>query len=190
MNKITLAEAVKLKSVLAKRIRELEEEMDRVAFVSIEKGTEIPKQSRTLAEVEKEIEEVRKDFRLLDKLVYRANIDNEIVFNNETLTIVEAIELATQLRAKARKLKEFGSASKEESTYSYNETLTMVRVATFDPEAYRIKGLEAERHANRLSNLSMRKIIQLNWTLTAKSTFKPWRGETPLQGIEGEPFTI
>jgi hypothetical protein len=171
VNKITLAEAVKLKSVLAKRIRELEEEMDRVAFVTIEKGTELPKQSRTLAEVEQEIKEVRKDFRLLDKLVYRANIDNEIVFNNESLTIVEAIELATQLRAQARKLKEFGSSSKEESAYSYSETMIMVRAATFDPEAYRVKGLEAERHANRLSNLINAKNYAIELDFDSKKYF-------------------
>ncbi|WP_079508743.1 hypothetical protein [Mesobacillus jeotgali] len=153
MNKITLAEAVKLKSVLAKRIRELEEEMDRVAFVTIEKGSDIPKQTRTLTDVELEMEEVRNDFRLLDKLVYRANIDNEIHFNNETITIVEAIELATQLRAQARKMKELAAASKEESAYSYSETIIMVRAATYDPEVYRLKALEAERHANKLSNL-------------------------------------
>ncbi len=35
MSKISLAEAVKLKSVLPKRIHELEEEMDRVALVPL-----------------------------------------------------------------------------------------------------------------------------------------------------------
>lgn len=153
MNKLSLAEAVKLKSVLSKRIHELEDEMDRAAFVTIEKGSELPKQTRTLADVEKEMDEVRKDFRLLDKLMYKANIENEIVFNNETLTIVESIELATQLRAKARKYKEYGSVSKEDNAYPFNETMIMVRYATFEPEAYRLKGLDAERQANRLSNL-------------------------------------
>ncbi|MBA9039969.1 hypothetical protein HNP21_003076 [Bacillus aryabhattai] len=35
MSKISLVEAVKLKSVLSKRIHELEEEMDRVALVPL-----------------------------------------------------------------------------------------------------------------------------------------------------------
>ena len=35
MSKISLAEAVKLKSVLSKRIHELEEEMDRLALVPL-----------------------------------------------------------------------------------------------------------------------------------------------------------
>ena len=39
MSNITLAEAVKLKSVLTKRIHELEDEMRRVAFTTVEKGS-------------------------------------------------------------------------------------------------------------------------------------------------------
>lgn len=73
LSKISLAEAVQLNSVLSKRIHEMEEEMDRVAFVEIEKGGKLPKQIRTLANVEYEMEEIRKDFRLLDKLMYQAN---------------------------------------------------------------------------------------------------------------------
>ena len=44
--------------------------------------------------------------------MYEANIRNEVNFNGENITIVEAIELATQLRAKARKCKEFGVSKK------------------------------------------------------------------------------
>jgi len=153
MSKISLAEAVKLKSLLSKRIHELEEEMDRVAFIEIEKGSKVPKQVRTILDVEQELEEVRKDFRLLDKLMYQANIKYEIAFNDESLTIVEAIELATQLRAKVRKYKEYGSAQKEEYSYSYGEGVSLIKVAMFEPETYRLKGLEIERQANRLSNL-------------------------------------
>ncbi|MQR94670.1 hypothetical protein [Fictibacillus phosphorivorans] len=152
MPKISLAEAVKLKSVLSKRIHELEDEMDRVAFVEIEKGDQVPKQVRTLLKVEQDIEEVRKDFRLLDKLMYQANSQHEVVFNDESLAIVEAIELATQLRAKSKKYKEFGASSKEEP-YLFGENANLMRIATFEPEDYRIKGIETERQANRLSNL-------------------------------------
>jgi hypothetical protein len=153
MGKISLAEAVKLKSVLSKRIQELEEEMDRAAFAEIEKGSPLPAQVRSLLHVEQDMEDVRKDFRLLDKLMYKANVENDIVFNNESFTIVEAIELATQLRAKARKYKEYGAASKEDHPYPFGEMSAIVKVALFDPETYRLKGLECERQANRLSNL-------------------------------------
>ncbi|WP_019240316.1 MULTISPECIES: hypothetical protein [Bacillus] len=153
MIKLSLAEAVKLKSVLNKKIHEYEFEMDRVGFIEIEKGEKMPKQSRTLHDVENELEEVRKDFRLLDKLMYKANIENEIVFNGQAMPIVEAIELATQLRAQARKCKELGEATKEEYPYSYTDNFTIVKMATFDPEVYRLKAIELDRQANRLSNL-------------------------------------
>lgn len=152
MSNLSLAEAVKLKSILAKRIHELEEEMDRVAFVEIEKGSKKPKQARTLSQVEEEIDDIRKDFRLLDKLMYQANYKNKVSFDGEELTIVEAIELATQLRAKARKFKQFGSSAKEELQFGYGEGVPVIRKAMFDPEEYRIKAVEQERLANRLSN--------------------------------------
>lgn len=153
MNKLSLAEAVKLKSVLNKRIHEYEEEINRVGFIEVEKGSKITKQTRTLHDVEKELADVRKDFRLLDRLMYKANIENTIPFNNEEMPIVEAIELATQLRAQARKCKELGESTKEEYPYAYTENFTIIRVATFDPEEYRLKAIELERLANRLSNM-------------------------------------
>ncbi|RAS75844.1 hypothetical protein [Priestia endophytica] len=151
MATISLAEAVKLKSVLSSRIHELEEEMDRVAFVEIEKDQKPPKQSRTLEHVENDVEEVRRDLRLLDRLMYEANVQNEVMFDETPLTIVEAIELATQLRAKARKYKTYASSSIEEYQY-YGDGVQIVKLAMFDPEEYRLKALEAEKRANRLSN--------------------------------------
>lgn len=171
MAKISLAEAVKLKSILNKRIQELEGEMDRVAFAEIEKGAKPPKLPRTLLEVEKDMEAVRKDMRTLDKLVYAANIENTVAFNDEELPIVEAIELATQLRAKARKYKEYGAAQKETYPYSYGENITIVRVALFEPEEYRTKGLEADRQANRLSNLINAKNYSIELDFDAEKYF-------------------
>ncbi|AZB41814.1 hypothetical protein CEF21_05570 [Bacillus sp. FJAT-42376] len=152
MANISLAEAVKLKSVLSKRIHELEEEMDRVAYQEVEKGSKVPKQARTLKDAEADLDEIRKDFRTLDRLMYEANIGNTVEFGGESFPIVEAIELATQLRAKARKYKEYGSAQKEEYPYAYSENNSIIRLAMFEPEEYRLKAIEMDRQANRLSN--------------------------------------
>ena len=152
MGKITLAEAVKLKSILKNRIHELEDEMRRVAFTTVEKGNTPEKGLRTLEIVETELDEVRLDSRVLDRLMYRANIDNEIEFQGHQLAIVEAIELATQLRAKARFYKELSMAQKEEIQYGYSESTIVYRVALFDPEEYRVKSLQAEKDAHKLSN--------------------------------------
>ena len=153
MANITLAEAVKLKSVLTKRIHELEDEMRRVAFTTIEKGNTPEQGPRTLVNVENELDEVRLDSRVLDRLMYRANIDHTIDFQGQQLPIVEAIELATQLRAKSRFYKELSTAEKEEIQYGYSESTTIYRVALFDPEDYRIKSLQLEKDAHKLSNL-------------------------------------
>ncbi len=153
MSHITLAEAVKLKSILAKRIHELEDEMRRIAFTTVEKG-ETPKIGpRSVATVDTELDDVRSDSRTLDRLVYRANIDNDIEFQGQKLAIVEAIELAIQLRAKARFYKELSTAEKEEIQYGYAENTTVYRVALFNPEEYRTKSLQAEKDAHKLSNL-------------------------------------
>lgn len=153
MGNISLAEAVKLKSILTKRVHELEDEMRRVAFTTVEKGSTPEKKQRTLEIVDLELEEVRLDNRVLDRLMYRANIDNEIEFEGQQLAIVEAIELATQLRAKARFYKELSTAEKEEIQYGYSENTMMYRIALFNPEEYRVKALQAEKDAHRLSNL-------------------------------------
>ena len=115
MANITLAEAVKLKSILTKRIHELEDEMRRAAFTTVEKGNEPVQGPRTLQVVETELDEVRTDSRVLDRLMYRANIDHNIDFQGQPLAIVEAIELATQLRAKARFYKELSMSKKKKS---------------------------------------------------------------------------
>lgn len=153
MNKISLAEAVKLKSILKSKIHELEDEMRRVAFTTIEKGSTPEKSSRTLEIVETDLENVRYDSRILDRLMYRANIDNEVEFKNEQLALIEAIELATQLRAKSRFEKELSTSKKEEIQYGYGEATTVYQVALFDPETYRLKSLQSEKEAHKLSNL-------------------------------------
>ncbi|WP_040224902.1 DIP1984 family protein [Bhargavaea cecembensis] len=152
MGKINLAEGVKLKSILSKRIHELTDEMQRSAFVLVEKGRKPAQGPRTMEDIERELEQVRKDSRTLDRLIYRANIDHTIEADGEEMPIVEAIELATQLRAKAMQYKTFAQANKEEIQYGYAEGTVIYRIATFDPEDYRKKAEEAERRAHKLSN--------------------------------------
>ena len=126
--------------------------MRRVAFTTVEKGKTPETGSRTLPVVEAELEKVRTDSRVLDRLMYRANIDHTIEFSGQQLAIVEAIELATQLRAKAAFYKELASSEKEEIQFGYSENTTFYRVALFDPEEYRLKALQAEKDAHQVSN--------------------------------------
>lgn len=153
MSNISLAEAVKLKSILLKRIHELEEEIMRVAYTIIEKDSTPEIGPRNVANVDSELTETRKDVRTLDKLIYEANVQNSVSFKDEKYTIVEAIELATQMRAQARVYKQLGAAEKQTVQYGYGDGTTYFQVALFEPEEYRLKALQYEKDANKLSGI-------------------------------------
>lgn len=160
MNNITLAEAVKLKSIVTKKIQELITEIHSVSSAIVEKG-ETPKISgRKLSDVEAELAQVRKDSRTLDKLIYRANIDNTLTYNGEEIPIVEAIELASQLRAEASLKKEL-SLEEKEKLFTVADNAIFYRVTLYDPEEYRQQANELEKQAHRLSNAINAKNYQI-----------------------------
>ncbi len=161
MKKIPLAEAVKLKSILTKKIAELTNEIQSVSRVVIEKGQTPKPSGRLLTEVEAELSRVRKDSRTLDRLIYRANIDNTITFKEEQLPIVEAIELASQLRAESALYKEMSKAEKERLYHSTGENVIFYQVTLYDPAEYRVRANELEKEAHRLSNLINAKNYQV-----------------------------
>lgn len=150
---INLAEAVKLKSILHKKFTDLFNERRRVAFVTIEKGEQAVRAGLTIEQVEQQLDEVRKDIRTLDRLVYEANVTNTVSFLDESLTLVEAIELAKQLRQEAEEVKDLAITEKEEPQYGYGEHVAIIRVALYDPEVYRERADQLERQAHKLSNL-------------------------------------
>ncbi|WP_010290353.1 hypothetical protein [Kurthia massiliensis] len=160
MSNITLAEAVKLKSILRKRIAELNDEMDRVAFTIIVDKDKPEEPTRTLEQVEQELADVRKDVRTLDRLMYEANSYHTINFEGEALKLVEAIEYATQLRAQADKYKTLAAYDKRSIEY-YSEDAPVYRIALYDPETYRLKAIECERHAHKISNAVNAKNYQI-----------------------------
>jgi len=161
MKKIPLAEAVKLKSVLTKKISELTNEIHSVGKAIVEKGQTPKVSGRSLSEVEKELAQVRKDSRTLDRLIYRANIDHTIQFKDEELPIVEAIELASQLRAEASLCKEMSKAEKERLYHSTGDNVIFYQVTLYEPEEYRVRANELEKEAHRLSNLINAKNYQV-----------------------------
>lgn len=148
---INLAEAVKLKSILTRKIQELQSGMRNAAFAIVEKGGEPKLPTKSLEQYETELAEVRADSRKLDALIYRANIDNTVTFEGDTMPIVEAIELATQLRAEAQYAKQLGESVKEDYFHSSGDAI-LYRVALFEPLHYMERGQELEKLAHRLSN--------------------------------------
>ena len=158
---IALAEAVKLKSILNKKQAQLALERQRLAFITVEKGTVAEREGRTMQIVEQELQRVRHDIRLLDRLVYEANIQNTVQFEEQKLTLVEAIEYAKQLRLEAIEASYFSQHEKEQMEHNYGESVAMVRVALFNPEEYRLRADLLERQAHKLSNLINAKNYQV-----------------------------
>ena len=150
---INLAEAVKLKSVLAKKVQELIGELHRSAFVTVEKGQTPKTSNRSMTTIETELAQVRLDMRTLDRLVYGANIQNTVEFKSEKLALVEAIELATQLRADAELCKQFSMHEKETVRIGYGDNSMLYEIAMYEPEEYRERAASLEKDAHKLSNL-------------------------------------
>lgn len=150
---INLAEAVKLKSILAKKVQELVSELHRSAFVTVEKGQAPKTSNRAMTVIEAELAQVRLDVRTLDRLVYEANIINTVDFKGEKLALVEAIELATQLRADVELCKQFSMHEKESVRMGYGETTMLYEIAMYEPDDYRERAIKIEKDAHKLSNL-------------------------------------
>ncbi|MGN7479090.1 hypothetical protein ACTHOQ_14690 [Solibacillus silvestris] len=157
---INLAEAVKLKSIITKKIQERTSNIHSLTHAIVEKGEQPKKSDYTLEMLEAELKQLRYDSRKLDAFIYRANIENTILFKDEEMPIVEAIELASQLRAEASFCKSLGTEEKEAFFHNSGETM-LYRVALYDPMTYRNRANEIEKEAHRLSNLINAKNYQV-----------------------------
>lgn len=149
--KITLAEAVPLRGIIYKRIQELLTERDSVAVVEAAPGESYEKPSRSMDEVSSDLEEARKDYRMLDVEMARLNLNSYLEWDNQKYCITEAIELSKQVRGEAQKLKYFGGRKKQERETNWRNDSTVIAHAQYNPEEYRKKGLKLERQVNRLS---------------------------------------
>lgn len=153
MNSFTLADGLRLRSLLTKQVKELEQELLRAAFSVVEKGQSLPHQKRGLEDVDQDIKMMRQDIMILDRLIYEANLTNAIDYQGEAIPLVEAIEYAMQLRAQAALYKQLGSAVKEQPEYGFGDGAIYIRVARFEPDEYREKAMQYDRNANKVSSL-------------------------------------
>lgn len=149
---ISLLEALPLRNSISRRIQDLLQERDRVAYVEFEKGEEYYLPEKSFDQVTQQLSETRKDYRQLDVLVTQANLNAKVQWDEKDISITEAIEEAKQLRGEANKLKGYGMSKKQErKPQSFGETNTVYRKAMFDPSEKQKEGLKLERMANRLS---------------------------------------
>ncbi|TCS93625.1 hypothetical protein [Hazenella coriacea] len=149
---ISLAEAVALRSVISRRIQELINERSEIAVVSVPQGEKYEKPNRTVEALTAEMNEVRTHFRKLDIEMAKANIQHTFEWDQQPITIMEAIELAKQMRGELRDLKELAARKKQDYSPHYGDVV-MVEYALYDPDLYREKAKKWERKVNRLSSL-------------------------------------
>lgn len=149
--KITLDEAVALRGIISKRIQELIKERNSVSVVETTPGEEYEKPSRTVEEVTAELNASRQDFRKLDVLMAKTNLENFLTWDGEEISITEAIELAKQIRGEVNALKNFAIRKKQERKTNWQNVVEFVVHTLYDPEDYRKQYLKLERQVNKLS---------------------------------------
>lgn len=146
---MNLIDAMTLKQLLHGQIDTLTEEIEHVAFISLEAGESIPTiQSRSLQDIETELERSRLDLRLIDRLILEANLKTTVKTNDGPLPLVEAVELAVQLRVQARMYKKLSLRPKRE----FEHGVSIVKHALYDPELYRLKARDVEKRANQVES--------------------------------------
>lgn len=149
---ISLAQAVSLRSMLNRRMQELVNEREQVAVVSVPKGEKYEKPTRTVEQVTEELDEVRRHYRQLDLAMARANLTHTVQWDGQALPIMEAIELAKQLRAEMQELKRLALRNRQEYSSNWGEAI-MVKYTMYDPDVYKERAKKLERKTNRLSHL-------------------------------------
>ena len=85
-----------------------------------------------------------------------SNTTQTISWNGSDMTIMEAIELAKQMRSDIGQLTHLGSRKKLERQSgrgSGDGAVTLFNVALYDPEAYQAQARKKEREVTRLSSL-------------------------------------
>ncbi len=146
---MNLADALTLKQLLHEQIDTLTEEIEHVAFISLQANESIPTiQSRSLQDIEMELEHIRLDLRQLDRLIQEANVQAVVETHDGPLPLVEAIELAVQLRVQARLYEKLSLRPKKD----YVHGVAVIKHALYDPELYRLKARDIKKRAIRIES--------------------------------------
>lgn len=155
MAKLSLAALVPIRSDIANKVTELDNEREQNAFCVYVKGEKAEEPTRSFALITKELEEAREDFRVIDELIHNANLANKLSWNNQDISIFTAMQVAKHMRKEASSLKRYGSRKKEEINPGgyYNGGEKTFTRAMYDIEIAREHGLKMERKVKRLSQL-------------------------------------
>lgn len=155
--KITIAEAVNLKSQLEKKVNELDAERNKVATDTIDKGEKGDIPARNVDVITAEIEKVENDLLDLKAAIREVNRVTYIEWDNRQYPLNNALDIAKVIRNRADRAKKLGNRKKLERNTSRglygNGDSNTFTVALYDPEQYKADGQKQERLANKLSAL-------------------------------------
>lgn len=144
-----------LLSVIKKRLVELKQERNQMAYLFVAKGDnyEVPK-DRTFDQVNGEIEKVQADLLELEVQIAKANSTFTIRWDDRDVTIGEALHLAKLYREQAAEYANYGSQRQNEIDRGRTLSVTTVmRVLTYEPKFYAEKAQKLTRKANKISDL-------------------------------------
>ncbi|WP_127592283.1 hypothetical protein [Paenibacillus lautus] len=156
MSQITMAEALAVRAAINRLMNQLMSERLNNSSTIIEKGETAEYPARSVDAITEEIEAAAADYRKLDLLMAISNTTQTISWNGSDMTIMEAIELAKQIRSDIGQLAHLGSRKKLErqsSRGSGDGAVTLFNVALYDPEVYQAQARKKEREVTKLSSL-------------------------------------
>ncbi len=150
-----MAEALAVRAAMNRLINQLMQERMNNSSTIIEKGETAEFPIRSVDVITEEIDTVSADYRKLDLLMAISNTTETISWNGGSITVMEAIELAKQIRNEIGQLAHLGSRKKLErqSSRGHDGSVTLFTVALYDPEAYQAAARKKEREVTKLSSL-------------------------------------
>ncbi len=151
-----MAEALAIRAAINRLISHLMQERINNSSTIIEKGETAEMPTRSVDVITAEIEAAAADFRRLDLLMAISNTTYTIPWNDAEITIMEAIELAKQMRSDIGQLAHLGSRKKLERQNRRgmgDSAVTLFDIALYEPEAYQAAARKKEREVTKLSSL-------------------------------------
>jgi hypothetical protein len=156
MAMISLADAVHLRARILAYRSELDAARRRGAIVLVQKGEAPDTPSTTVEQYTEQMAEASADYRMLDVAMARLNLDNRVTWDGHEIPLMEALQLAKDLRLQIAELKTLGARLKVQRLRPGpmgRDGGDFVEVAMYDPEAMRKQADQLERQVMRLSRL-------------------------------------
>ncbi|MBP1308787.1 hypothetical protein JOD82_001807 [Paenibacillus sp. 1182] len=151
---IKLSQAVTLQSIIKKRLSELKQERDQLAYLFVAKGDQPDTpEDRTFDQVNIEIEATQMDLLEIESKIAKANSTFGVEWDGRHMTIGEALRLAKLFREQAREYGDYGSQRDNDIDRSRMLTTPVLKVLTYRPKDYAEKAQKLTRKANKISDL-------------------------------------